>query len=570
MRLPRAALRPDTQPPPLLGGKRPQRLLILVVNGVAQAGSAIGAALIVQRVFDRVVAGGPAGSLGALAPLGAGLAGVAVIVGLLRSRERADAERLGQSYVHALRTVMYKRLSDLAPRALQHRSQGAVMLRFVGDLTAIARWVSLGLSRAIVGGTFVIGVLGALAFVSPALAAGVGIVVLLGAAGAVVSARGLQRHSREARRRRTRLAANVNEKVGAMGVVQVFGQTGHERKRLRSQSRKLRFAMIDRARFVGHQRGIAESTAMMATASVLLVGAAEVGAGRITPGTVVAAMTIVGLVAGPLRDLGRVNEYWHNSRISMEKCRSFLATPNLLQVTAGAPPLQTGPGRVEFDDVHVEGSLAGVSAVAEPGSLVAVVGSNGAGKSTLLTLAARLMDPDRGTVQLDGQNLAEREESSVRRAISMVGSDFPLLRGTVAENLRYRWPEAPQEELDRVAELCSLDNLVSELPKGLETRIVEGGRNLSAGQRQRLSVARALVGDPEVLLLDEADANLDEEARALIDRIVQTHRGRRTVLVVSHRPAVLEWADAIWHLDDGRLVDVAAADEASSTAGLGR
>jgi ABC-type multidrug transport system fused ATPase/permease subunit len=218
----------------------------------------------------------------------------------------------------------------------------------------------------------------------------------------------------------------------------------------------------------------------------------------------------------------------------------------------------------------VEGSLAGVSAVAEPGSLVAVVGSNGAGKSTLLTLAARLMDPDRGTVLLDGQNLAEREESSVRRAISMVGSDFPLLRGTVAENLHYRWPDAPQEELDRVSTLCSLDDLISELPEGLETRVVEGGRNLSAGQRQRLSVARALVGDPEVLLLDEADANLDEEARALVDRIVQTHRGRRTVLVVSHRPAVLEWADAIWQLDDGRLVDGAAADEAPSTAGLGR
>jgi len=557
----RASPSTDAQPPPLLGGKRPQRLLILVLNGVAQAASAIGAALIVQAVFDRVVAGGPPGSLRALAPLGAGLVGVAIVVGLLRSRERADAERLGQSYVHALRTVMYKRLSDLAPRALQNRSQGAVMLRFVGDLTAIARWVSLGLSRAIVGGTFVVGALGALAFVSPALAAGVAVVLLIGTAGALVSARSLQRHSREARRRRARLASNVSEKVGAIGVVQVFGQTGQERRRLRSQSRKLRFAMIDRARSVGHQRGIAESTAMLATAAVLMVGAAEVGGGRITPGTVVAAMTIVGLLAGPLRDLGRVNEYWHNSRISMEKVRSFLATPNLLQDTAGAPKLEPGPGRMELAGVHVEGSLAGISAVAEPGTLVAVVGPNGAGKSTLLTLAARLMDPDHGTVLLDGQNLAEHEVSSVRAAISMVGADFPLLRGTVGENLRYRWPEAPQEELERVAELCSIDDLVAELPEGLETRIVEGGRNLSAGQRQRLSVARALVGDPAVLLLDEADANLDDEARELMDRIVQTHRGRKTVLVVSHRPAVLEWADAIWHLDGGRLVDAGAPDQ---------
>ncbi len=560
MRSPGGEPEADTRPPPLLAGKRPRRLLGLVLNGVAQAAAAIGAALLVETIFNRVVEGGRAGSLGELAPLGAALAGAAVVVGLLRSRERADAERLGQSYVHALRNAMYRRLSSLAPRALQHRSQGAVMLRFVGDLTAIARWVSLGLSRAIVGGTFVVGALGALTFISPALAAGVAVVVVLGAVGALFSARSLQTRSREARRRRARLAANVNEKVGSVGVVQVFGQTARERRRLKSQSRKLRYAMVDRARSVGHQRGLAEGTAMMASAAVLMVGAGEVGAGRATPGTVVAAMTIVGLLAGPLRDLGRVNEYWHNSRISMEKCRSFLATPNMLRPTAGAPLLELGAGRLELDDVHLDGSLAGVSAVAQPGSLVAVVGPNGAGKSTLLALAARLMDPDRGVVRLDGQDLSEREESSVRRAMSMVGPDLPLLRGTVDENLRYRWPEAPQEEIDRVGGLCSIDDLLAELPEGLETRVVEGGANLSAGQRQRLSIARALVGDPAVLLLDEADANLDQEARALIDRIIQTHRGRRTVLVVSHQAAVLEWADAIWRLEDGRLADASDAD----------
>lgn len=546
------------QPPPLLGGKRPQRLLGLVLNGVAQAGVAIAAALLVQTVFDRLVAGGPAGSAGALAPLGAALAVTAVLVGLLRARERGDAERLGQSYVHALRKAMYKRLSDLAPRALQGRSQGAVMLRFVGDLTAISRWVSLGLSRAIVGGTFVVGALAALAAISAALAAAVALVLLLGTAAALVSARSLQARSREARRRRARLAANVNEKVGSIGVVQVFGQTGRERARLRAQSRKLRFAMIDRARSVGHQRGLAEGTAMMASVAVLMVGAAEVGAGRASPGTVVAAMTIVGLLAGPLKDLGRVNEYWHNSRISMEKCRSFLETPNLLRATPEAPALEPGPGCLEFHDVHLEGSLRGVSAVAQPGSLVAIVGPNGAGKSTLLSLAARLMDPDQGSVRLDGQDLSEREEASVRRSISMVGPDLPLLRGTVEDNLRYRCPDASQREIDRVAALCSLDGLLAELPDGLATRVVEGGANLSAGQRQRLSLARALLGDPAVLLLDEADSNLDEEARALVDRIVKTQRGRRTVLVVSHQAGVLEWADEIWHLEDGRLLDAPA------------
>jgi ABC-type multidrug transport system fused ATPase/permease subunit len=545
--------------PALLGGTRAWRLAALVLNGVAQAGTAFGTTLLVQEAFSRLVAGGSRASLQSLLPLGAALGAGALLIGFLRARERADGERLGQSYVHALRHTMYKRLSDLSPRTLQKRSQGAVMLRFVGDLTSIARWVSLGLSRTIVGGTFVIGALGALAFLSPALAGGVAVILILGGAAALVSARTLQARSRYARRKRSALAANVNEKIAAMAVVQVYGQTERERLRLRSQSRQLRSAMVGKAQAAGRLRGITEATALMASVVALMVGAAQVGSGALTPGTIVAAMMIIGLLVNPLRDLGRVNEYWHDSRISLEKCRSFLATPNLVRVAPDAPQLEPGSGRLEFDDVYLQGSLFGVSAVAEPRSLVALVGPNGAGKSTLLMLAARLVDPDAGAVRVDGQDLAERDRSSIREAISMTGPDFPLLRGTVAENLCYRSPDASAAELDRVARLCSLDGLLSELPDGAETRVVEGGTNLSAGQRQRIALARALVGDPRLLLLDEADANLDEEARGLLERIIRTQRGQRTILVVSHRPEVLEWADVIWRMEGGRLVGRAGA-----------
>lgn len=558
---------PSVDVPSLLSEGRTWRLAGLVANGVGQAAAAVGAALLVEAAFNGLLEGGAAGSLGSLAPFGAALIGAALVLGLLRARERSDAERLGQSYVHSLRNTMYKRLSRLAPRALETRSQGAVVLRFVGDLTAIGRWVSLGLSRAIVGGTFVIGVLGALAVISAALAGAVAFVLLVGAGAAYLSGRTLRKRARKARSRRSRLAANVTEKVAAIGVMQVFGQTGRERRHLSRQSKALRRAMISKAEVVGRLRGLAEATSLIASAAVLMVGAIEVQAGRATPGTIVAAMALVGLLANPLRDLGRVNEYWHNFRISMEKVHSFLGTPNLLREIPGAPPLEPGPGQLEFRDVGLEGSLVGVDARAEPGKVIAVVGPNGSGKSTLLTLAARLLDPDRGKVSLDGQDLAHHRTSSVRAVISMCAPDLPLLRGTVAENLRYRQPDATPEELARVVQDCSLGPLLAELPEGIETRVVEGGRNLSAGQRQRISLARALVGNPKVLLLDEADANLDREARELIDRIIRTQRGRRTVLVVSHRPEVLEWSDEIWRLEDGRLTVDADASWAGQVDG---
>ncbi len=152
----------------------------------------------------------------------------------------------------------------------------------------------------------------------------------------------------------------------------------------------------------------------------------------------------------------------------------------------------------------------------------------------------------------------------------MTGPDLPLLRGTVHDNLRYRNPDASPEELSRVIDLCSLAELLAELPEGAETRVVEGGANLSAGQRQRIALARALVGDPRVLLLDEADANLDTKARELVDRIVQTQRGRSTVLVVSHRPEILEWADVVWRIDGGRLTVGDAAELTHAAAPNGR
>jgi len=561
--------RPPTDPPPLLGGRRPWLLGALVLNGAGQAVAAMATALLVEKSFNRVTAEGAEGSLGALAPYAAGLTAAALAVGLLRARERSDAERLGQSYVHALRTTMYRQLSALAPRALQRRSQGGVMLRFVGDLSAIGQWVSLGLSRLLVGSTFVLGALVALAFVSAPIAVGVAVVLAAGSCSALLAARLVGERAREVRRERARLATNVNEKVAAIGVVQVFGQTRRERRRLRRQSTSLGQAMVARAQAIGRLRGITEGTALLASVAVLTVGAREVAAGRASAGTVVAAMAIVGLLVAPLRDLGRVNEYRSNSRVAMEKVRDFLETPNLLRARSGAEALEPGPGRLEFDEVHLEGALEGVTAVAEPGSLVAILGPNGAGKSTLLALAAGLIDPDGGAVRLDGQDLAERKLSSIRRAVSMAGPDLPLLRGSVAKNLRYRWPDAPEEELDRVRRLCSLDELLAELPEGFQTRIVEGGRNLSAGQRQRLALARALLGDPRVLLLDEADANLDTRARAITDRVIQAQRGRRTTLVVTHRVEALEWADAIWRLEGGRIVEDKRAG-APSAGELGR
>ncbi len=571
--------------PPLRLWQGASRILLarLVFNGLLQAVVTVAIAWLVRYTFDHHLLSAAPTALPETAQAGAGtglplsLGGLAMaflltagVAAWLRLMERADAERLGQDYVHRLRLQLYEHLCRIPPRALQRRSQGGILLRFVGDLGALRQWISLGLSR-LVAASIAIGVtLLALAALNAALALVVGGMLALATVASLRLGRPLREAVREARRRRARLTGNISEKLNAMAVVQVCGQARREQHRLERQSRRLREAMILRARLIGWLRAITEGTTVLATAAALVTGVLVVNAGQATPGTVVAAMSLVALLVSPLRDLGRVHEYRQAARVAQQKIDAFLAIPVPRHVLrqGGKGRRTRGDdsrrhGRLVFENVTVEGVLARFSAVVEPdprrGRVIAVVGPNGAGKSTLLALAAGLLDGDEGQVLLDSQPVARLAPRTLRRRVGMVSPDLPLLRGSIARNLRYRWPKAPAEEIARVSALCGLDALLASLPEGERTRLTDGGRNLSVGQRQRLVMARAILGNPSLLVLDEADANLDPGARKVLQRVIEACRG--SVLMATHRLETLRLADEIWHLRDGRLVETGTPEE---------
>ena len=540
--------------PSIIKGRRLKIFFRLVGNGFAQALTMIITVLLVRLAFDRLITTPDVSQSHIALSVGSGLMASAVCIGWLRMIERVDAERMGQSYIHQVRMMLFEHLSALAPRALQRRSRGAIVLRFIGDLGALMRWVSLGLVRISVAGVTTFFSLLALSIINFRLAFAVTAVLSLGVLYALRLGRQIRKTVKESRRRRSYLAANVNEKVAAMAVVQIFGQSDRERRRVSRQSLRLTKALVARAKKIGLMRGITQSVTAVASGVALLMGANEVVSGRATPGTVVAAMTIVGLLVPSLRDLSRVYEYWQGARVSSEKIIEFLDTPALVEDLPGAPDLKPGPGRLEFAGVSLSGIVKDVTVAAEPGRLIALVGPNGAGKSTLLSLAARLIDPDKGSLLLDGQDLAKHSLESVRHAIGMVSPDLPLLCGTVSKNLRYRWPKAPVEEINRIRALCGIDKVLAELPEGDQTRVTEAGSNLSLGQRQRIELARALLGSPSILLLDEADAHLDVDAATMLKRILDEYSG--TVLWVTHNLDQVVAADLVWHIEDGRLVEV--------------
>jgi ABC-type multidrug transport system fused ATPase/permease subunit len=405
-----------------------------------------------------------------------------------------------------------------------------------------------------------------MAWLDPWLALGCALVLGLGLVGNLLLGPRMHRTVAEARRRRGHLAANITEKIASFAVLQAFDQVRRERARFSRHSRRLRDAMVERAQSSGQMRVITEGATAVSMALVLSQGALEVFWGMTSSGNVVAALAVVGFLVGPLRGLGRVHEYYQAARVSREKVEDFLQTRRMRGRSPRREALTPADGTIRVEGVSVAGALSDVSAIVEGGQRVALLGANGSGKSTLLYVIARLVDPDAGRVLIDGQELGECNIASVRRAISLVSPDLPLLRGSLESNLRYRWPDAPDEEVARVRRICGLDELLDKLPRGARFRVQEGGQNLSLGQRHRLTMARALLGNPAILLLDEFDANLDEETRALLDVVLEEFPG--TVVMITRDEARIARADCIWRLEEGRMVEDRERPVTTPTAGV--
>ncbi len=536
--------------PMLLNGGRKAFLSRLIANAAGQAGLLFGNAMLIRWAFDRFLSQGAAGGLEVLY-LGTALLMAALAGGWLQWRERILAEELGQSYVHALRMRLFRQVTRMDPRRLQKKRRGAVMLKFVGDLNAVRRWVGLGLVRLIVSTALIASALAVLCLIDMLLA--LAVTAILGA-GVLLNTRtgeALRAAAVETRRRRSRLSANISEKLGQVAVMQAFGRTDRDVRRVRRQSRSLRSALVHRAGKVGEIRGVTQISTAAAAAALLVVGILRVRDGHTTPGTVAAAMAVMGILLPALKNLSRVFEYHQEYQVASQKLDAFLAEPAYARIGRRRPDLAAGPGALRLEGVRVKGVLRGVTAAFPAGSVCALVGPNGSGKSTLVSVAARLIRPDRGRVLLDGQDIAKVSAASLRRAVGIASPDLPLMAGSLEKNLRYRCPECTHGELERVAALCGVGAFLEGARRGRHFRILEDGRNLSNGQRQRIQLARALAGSPRILLLDEADAFMDASTQALLEEVIRTFAG--TVIWVTHRDPLALPADSVWRLTDGVL-----------------
>lgn len=538
--------------PPLLAGERRRIFVRLLLWGGLQAGCAVLAARLVRAGFGPAAADAGMDAAG-LVGLAAGLLLLALLAALGRRFETVDGERLAQSRIHEIRSRVLDRLfrggEGVAPPA-----HGAVLVRLGGDLGALATWTSRGLARLVVSGLAVGGTLVALRLLAPGPALVLLAGLLCAALPGLAAGRALERATRRLRRLRGRFAARLGDRLGGILTVRAFARERGEVRTLVRQSARLRAAAEARAAARGRLRGLAEFAAFATPAVIVGTGAPALARGALSTGDLVAALLLAGLFAPRLRELGRIWGYRREARVAEEKLAALLApAPRRRRGRRELPP---GGGRLVLRRVHLAGRLHDVDLVLEAGEKVAVVGANGAGKTSLLLVAGGVLPPDRGRVELDGVPVGALRPAARRRAFAFLGEPFPLLRGTVADNLRLAADGVGEAEMRAVLERVGLD-----LPP--ERRLGEGGAGLSAGERARLGLARALFAGARVLVADEPEAALDGEGRALFREILQAHRG--TVLFATHDPALLRLADRVVLLEGGR--PVADTDPATFLAG---
>jgi ATP-binding cassette, subfamily B, bacterial MsbA len=488
----------------------------------------------------------------------------ALLRGYLLYQQRSLSGRIGQRVAARMRDAVWVHLQEVPLEYTRRRGPGRLLVRFISDTKAVQRLVSQGMVQLIQDVLFVIGAIAVLMYLN--LLVGFGVTLLLPLTALVfwrINPR-VQQASRDTRYRRTLLSAHLNERLTGLAVVKIHGRQREEAKRVGKLNRKVASRGARLAAAGGRLQGASAATVALVTTLTLGLAAEEVAAGRLTAGYLVTSYALIGLLAPVVQRITIVNRTLQEAQISVERLAQTLAEEPESPQEEELPEVEVSEGLVSIEGVsfsYPDGTLAleNVSLTARRGELVALVGPNGAGKSTLLELLPRFRQPTNGRIVIDGQDIAGVSLESLRSKIGFVTQDTPLFDGTITENVTYGVrgdaSEASEEQIQQAARLAGVDELVASLPDGWETKVREGRRMLSRGQRQRVVLARALAADPSIILLDEVGSVLDIESQRTLSEQLRVLAEHKTVILATHSMPAMLMADRVYRMEGGRIVE---------------
>ncbi|WP_172649723.1 ABC transporter ATP-binding protein [Rhodococcus opacus] len=485
-----------------------------------------------------------------------------------------------QGVVKNLRAEVERKIHRLPLRYFDSHSRGDLLSRVTNDIDNVSQSLQQTMSQLIVSAMTVIGILVMMIVISPLLALIAVLTVPLSILVTAQIAKRSKTHFVSQWKSTGALNSHVEEAYTGHELVTVFGRSREVEARFEEQNEALYQASY-RAQFIS---GLIMPAIMflgnLNFVAMAVLGGMRVASGTMSLGDVQAFIQYSRQFTQPLTQIGAMVNLMQSGVASAERVFAILdedeEEPDLTEAPTPAEPRDAGRvhtfGRVEFSDVSFSYSpekplIENLSLVAEPGQMVAIVGPTGAGKTTLVNLILRFYELDGGKILLDGVDIAEMSRDDLRSRIGMVLQDAWLFGGTIRDNIAYGRPDATEEEIQAAARISYVDRFVHSLPDGYDTVIDEEGSNISAGEKQLITIARAFISQPSILILDEATSSVDTRTELLVQHATAVLRSDRTSFVIAHRLSTIRDADLIVVMEGGRIVEQGSHDDLLLTRG---
>jgi ABC-type multidrug transport system fused ATPase/permease subunit len=479
-----------------------------------------------------------------------------------------------QNVVFDMRRDVYGRLQRLPVSYYDKRASGDLMTRVIEDVNAVERLLIDGTEQGTVAIVSIFGVLAILFATNPVLAGMAMIPIPLLAIGAMCYTLTAHRRYRKQRQASSAMNALLMDNLQGVREIKAFGRERHEDERFTDRAEAMRQSTLTIMRAWAFYNPAMSFIAASGTSLVLWIGGRQVMNNDMSVGELVAFLLYLALFYEPIGKLHGLNQMLQAARAGGERVFDILdATEERKDIAESNPLPEPVRGEVEFREVHFEytedkPALHDISLTAKPGQMTALVGPTGAGKSTLVNLLPAFYEATGGAITIDGQGIAATSLESLRKNISVVSQEPFLFNGTVGENIAYGNLDADAEKIAEAAQAANCFDFISELTEGFGTRVGERGVRLSVGEKQRISIARALLKASPILILDEATASVDTATERLIQQALERLMAGRTTFVIAHRLSTIRKADQILVLKHGRITERGTHDELVGQQGL--
>ena len=498
---------------------------------------------------------------------------IAVIGGLCAYAEKLLTTSVGQWVMHDLRQTLYFHIQRLSLAYHDRKQTGDLISRVTSDIDAIQTFIASSLLDALVDVLTLLGMVGVMSYINwrftliaLSIAPPLAMVVF-------VYTRNIKKASRAVRKKEGEIVSVIQEVLTSIRVVKAFAREDYEQRRLEDESlENVEIAL--RARSLKARLAPLVSVIVAAgTGLVLWFGSRMVLAGSLEPGSLILFIFYLGKMYKPMQDLSKMTDAYTKASVGYERIREVLDTQGEIKDLPGARRVSRLKGAVEFEHVTFgydpnRLALEDVSFKIAPGQVAAFVGPTGAGKTTIISLIPRFYDPSGGVVKIDGVDIRRFQQRSLRRQISFVLQETVLFRGPIWQNIAYGKPDASRAEIHRAAELANAGEFIEKMPDGYDSTIGERGVTLSGGQRQRIAIARAVIRDTPILILDEPSSGLDAESEKLVFEALDRLMKGKTSIVIAHRLSTIRSADVIFVVKDGAIVERGSHGQLNAAGGL--